>query len=227
MAVEHIPRIICLPGSENEFGTADTTYVIDSYVAGDWDGSSGFLTYWYSDTSGVPAYISAPSDATVHYSYWRDIHNLGVTINASSNTNIDGGGNTGITFGSYISYFDATSAMDNSSVHSYVNMNALIENIQAIYAGDPYFDSTEKIGHIRVFYTHENGRQRKVLYYPYPNHIATVSWGPYSKDGTWNKTGIKTYDRDGADVFLGIGQLPSNENIYHDSTLGITYFNTL
>jgi hypothetical protein len=96
---QHIPQLTCLPGAENEFSIADKWY-IDTYESGDWNGESGNLVSFFSDTPDTQAEIVAPaspSPITVYNSIWTDINNTGQTIDASdpSNTVINCIGITG------------------------------------------------------------------------------------------------------------------------------------
>ena len=89
MSINHIPELTCYPGAQNEFTVADT-WVIDSYVPGEWDGTSGpgNLVYFYSDTSGQQTTIdiSAFGDVYVSYVSFQDVNFVGGTIHADSGT---------------------------------------------------------------------------------------------------------------------------------------------
>jgi hypothetical protein len=100
MADQHIPRIICDPGAENEFAISEKWF-IDDYVAGDWNGAAGSVTQWYSDTIGSQADIVAPAvPGGIHVSHtsWKDIKNTGALIYADDGTSFDLGNNSGIVF---------------------------------------------------------------------------------------------------------------------------------
>lgn len=100
MTDQHIPRIVCDPGAENEFAVAHR-WIIDAYTAGDWDGAAGLPTVWESDTPGAQAEIVAPvvpGDIHVSHTTWQDINNTGALIYADDGTSVDGGNNFGIVF---------------------------------------------------------------------------------------------------------------------------------
>jgi hypothetical protein len=61
----------------------------------------------------------------------------------------------------YLSYFGSSTVADNEDATSYINLNKLIEVIQEVSPGDTYFDSTDEIGQVYVYYTHQDGRKTK------------------------------------------------------------------
>jgi len=94
-------------------------------------------------------------------------------------------------------YFSASSAAQGVSIISTIDGTALIEAIQSHYA-DTYFDATSKLSRVIVYYTQESGRQVKKIVHKGSPLTGTVSWGPYSLDGTWEKSRISVFDPDGA-----------------------------
>lgn len=124
-----------------------------------------------------------------------------------------------------LNYFDSTSVRDNTNATSTLNLTTIVSTVQSAYPGDTYFDSTNEIGIVKVYYTHENGRQKKRLYHSVDSRQALVSWSSFAKDGTWQKTSLKVYDKEGAMVILNRANIGTSEDLYHDSTLGITYLN--
>jgi len=99
MSVNHITELICSPGSNNQFAIADT-WAIDSYVSGDFNGVSGNLVNFYSDTPGSQATIDISTIGNIYVSYvsFQDIKFVGGTVYADS-TCVNLGDNSGINFG--------------------------------------------------------------------------------------------------------------------------------
>lgn len=123
-----------------------------------------------------------------------------------------------------LSSFNVPSAGDNTSVTSSVNPSALVSLIQSVYPGDTYFDSTSEVGPVYVYYTHSAGRQQKRLVHDPVNHQASVQWSSYAQDGTWQKTKIKAFDKDGAFVYLDRSSIGTGEDLTHSD--GTIYLNT-
>jgi hypothetical protein len=182
--------------------TGDNTSYLKSYCQMDWippafpafNSSRGpFQTsVLYADVAtppepgfGYPAYHGYENDYTV--GLWGD-----------ARTGIGAG-----YFGSFssLNYFDQTSVMDGTLAHSVMDLGNVVSKIQSINP-DTYFDSTNKIGTVYVYYTHQDGRQRKKLVHDSAGHQAPVSWTPNARDGTWQKTELKVFDKDGAITFV-------------------------
>jgi hypothetical protein len=123
-----------------------------------------------------------------------------------------------------LSYFNVASAPNNTSVTSTIDSSALITRIQSVYPGDTYFDTTSEMGPVYVYYTHFAGRQQKRLVHDLINHQAPVQWSSYAQDGTWEKTKIKAFDKDGAFVYLNRPDIGTGEDLTHSD--GTIYLNT-
>lgn len=100
MAEQHIPQITndCSSGIvENEFAIADT-WIIDAYVAGEWNGNSTYKAYFYSDTSGTQATISLSSIGDIYTSYcdFTDINFVSGIVYADSTCTWEDQNNSGI-----------------------------------------------------------------------------------------------------------------------------------
>ena len=122
------------------------------------------------------------------------------------------------------SSFNVSSAGDGTVVYSSISPTSMISSIQAAFPGDTYFDSTNKLGKVYVTYTHQAGREQKVVIHDAVNHTGSVSWSPYALDGTWQKNKIVAFDRDGAQVTLNRAQIGTAEDITHSS--GAIHLNT-
>jgi len=122
-----------------------------------------------------------------------------------------------------LNYFDQASVVDGSSATSTLNLSYISSTIQSLYPGDTYFDSTEKIGPVYVYYTHQDGRQVKKLVHPAATHQSLASWSSYARDGTWQKTKLKIFDNDGASVLLDRSSIGASEDLTH--SLGIMTLN--
>lgn len=141
-------------------------------------------------------------------------------------TDLFGDARTGVGFGgggggpepsiTSISYFLVPSVADSTSVTSYINQPVLITAIQSD-SPDSYFDSSNKLGKVYVYYTHELGRERKKLVHVAPDFQAPVQWSPFAKDGTWQKTEVKAYDKNGAVHVLLRGSIGTDEDLDHTS----------
>lgn len=123
-----------------------------------------------------------------------------------------------------LNFFDRASVSDGTSAYSTINLGSLVTAIQTKGA-DSYFDSTAKIGPVYVFYTHQDGRQQKKLVHDATAHQSFVSWTPNARDGTWQKTEIKAFDKDGAVSFLFRTNIGTGEDLTHSggmTTLNLT-----
>lgn len=113
-----------------------------------------------------------------------------------------------------LSFFDSTSVTDGTPVNSYLSLSELVGMIQYI-GTDSYFDSENKIGKTVVYYNHESGREQKRLYFD-QDHTSSVAWSSLARDGTWQKTMIKVYDREGAISIIPRSYIDSTgEDIIH------------
>jgi hypothetical protein len=122
-----------------------------------------------------------------------------------------------------LNYFDRSSVADSTSAYSKINTSSLVSKIQSINP-DTYFDSTDKIGTVYVYYTHQDGRQLKKLVHDSTGHQAFVSWTPNARDGTWQKTELKVFDKDGAITFVDHTSI-TGEDLSHSAgttTLNVT-----
>jgi hypothetical protein len=115
-----------------------------------------------------------------------------------------------------LNFFDRASVADGVSAQSTINLSSLVTAIQN-KGVDPYFDSTLKIGVVYVYYTHQDGRQRKKLIHDSVVHQSLVSWTSNARDGTWEKTGLKIFDKDGATTLLGRTDIGTGEDLTHSS----------
>jgi hypothetical protein len=113
-----------------------------------------------------------------------------------------------------LSFFLESSVGDSTVVNSYLGLTELVRSIQAMGV-DSYFDSEAKIGQVSVYYTHQDGREQKRVFF-YPDHNASVSWSPLARDGTWQKTAIKVYDLEGAVTTISRAYIdPTVEDLTH------------
>ena len=76
-----------------------------------------------------------------------------------------------------LSYFDSTAVADGTNVTSNIDLTALVSAIQSA-SPDTYFDSTDEIGYVYVYYDHTDGRQRKRIVHDPSTHLGTVQWSP-------------------------------------------------
>jgi hypothetical protein len=115
------------------------------------------------------------------------------------------------------SFSDSTVA-DGTYTTSFINPASLVSTIQSS-SPDSYFDSTDKLGQVYVYYTHQDGRQQKRLIHNYDGAImqAPVHWTSNARDGTWQKTSIVVYDKDGAYHELSRSVIGSTEDLDHTS----------
>ena len=125
---------------------------------------------------------------------------------------------------SYISYYSVASVLDGTYATSTIDTSNLVSAIQTASPGDTYFDTTGEIGPVYVYYLHEDGRQKKKLVHNTTSHQVPVSWSPYARDGTWSKSSIKAFDKDGAVIILNRSNIGSGEDLYHrDGTTFLNY----
>lgn len=125
-----------------------------------------------------------------------------------------------------LSYFADSSKADGAYVTSYINKPVLVTAIQND-GTDTYFDSTSEFGKVVTYYVHEDGRQNKRVIHNIDgtNLTGRVMWSEDARDGIWQKTQIKSYDKDGATHVLTRSSIGTGEDVTHTS--GFIYLNTL
>jgi hypothetical protein len=121
-----------------------------------------------------------------------------------------------------INFFNTATVADGTAVTSTVNISELVSAIQTKGA-DPYFDTTSEIGMVFVYYTHEDGRQEKKVVHNSSTHEGTVQWSTNARDGTWAKSRIKAFDKDGALAYLERSDIGTTEDLTHQ--FGVTNLN--
>jgi hypothetical protein len=124
-----------------------------------------------------------------------------------------------------LNFFDSLIAVDGVSVTSTINRTELVSTIQAA-TPDTYFDSTNEIGKVVVYYLHQDGRQQKQIIHDEQTHQASVQWSAFARDGTWQKYKIKAYDLDGAIFNLTRAYIDSTSNdvTHSDGTMSLNTF---
>lgn len=117
-----------------------------------------------------------------------------------------------------ISYFSSSSVADGSNVVSHINKDQLVTAIQNDYS-DSYFDSTDKINKVYVYYTDSGNRQLRTIIHGQDgtNLLGNISWSSYAMDGTWQKIRMKAYTADGASHILTRAIIGANEDIVHNA----------
>lgn len=78
---------------------------------------------------------------------------------------------------------------------------ASLGDVISFMSGDAYFDSTNQFGRVDVFYTHQDGREKKRVSMKRKSPgvlTGGVQWSDWAHDGTWSATRLVAYDRDGA-----------------------------
>lgn len=78
---------------------------------------------------------------------------------------------------------------------------------------DTYFDTAEEVGSAMVQYTHQDGRQRKRIFYAGPNLSGQTSWPSGARDGTWEKDLVTLWDYNGAKASITRSTIGSSEDI--------------
>jgi len=116
---------------------------------------------------------------------------------------------------SVFNYYDRTSVNDGTSAQSTLNLSYISSTIQLLYPGDTYFDSTNKIGPVYVYYMHQDGRQVKRIVHPAATHQSLASWSSNARDGTWQKMKLKIFDNDGASVLIDRSSIGVSEDLTH------------
>ena len=94
-----------------------------------------------------------------------------------------------------ISYFSQASIADGTAVTSTINKLDLVTAIQA-HNPDTYFDSTDEIGKVYVYFRHQDLRQMKKIIHEGTGLIGSVSWTSNARDGTWEKYRVLAFDND-------------------------------
>lgn len=123
------------------------------------------------------------------------------------------------------SFFSSGTVADGNAIISTVN-NAFLVNLIQSYVSDPYFNSTSELYEARIYYTHIDGRQKKMIRHILSNGLlsGSVFWVVGAHDGTWQKTKIKVFDTNGASVQLSRAIIGTNEDLSH--SLGVMTLNT-
>ena len=118
-----------------------------------------------------------------------------------------------------ISYFSDATVVDGTSVTSFINRDDLVAAIQGD-STDTYFDSTDEIGKVYVYYRHDEGRQQKKIVHTGPSLSGTVLWTDNARDGTWEKYRVLAFDGDGAQRDLNRSVIGTGEDATHlDGTI--------
>ena len=124
---------------------------------------------------------------------------------------------------STINSFSQSTVADGSSVTSTIDRDGLVSSIQA--AGtDNYFDSTAEVARVDVYYTHQDGRQKKRLIHQYPGFATGASWSSFARDGTWSKSKVRAFDWESAKIDLDGTNVPAGEDLTHGG--GVMNLNT-
>jgi hypothetical protein len=123
-----------------------------------------------------------------------------------------------------LSFFNASSVLDGTSVVSHVNLPELVTAVQAD-SSDVYFDSTSKINTVNVYYGLQGGRQVKKIVHEGPDMTNSVSWSSWARDGTWQKVRVRVFDSDGAMHDIHRAVIGSSEDITHSD--GTIFLNTI
>jgi hypothetical protein len=122
-----------------------------------------------------------------------------------------------------LNYFNVASVTTDVDATSTIDQADLVTAIQN-KGVDDYFDTTNELGKVYIYYTHEDGRQQKKLRHDSVTHQAVVNWSEFARDGTWEKTQVKAFDHDGATTFLYRSDIGSAEDLTHSD--GTTTLNT-
>ena len=69
--------------------------------------------------------------------------------------------------------------------------------------------------------THLLPWQRKKLVHDATSHRAYTSWTPNARDGTWEKTQLKVFDKDGAVTFINRPDIISEDLTHIDGTTSL------
>lgn len=122
------------------------------------------------------------------------------------------------------SFFSDSSVADGTNALSYINKETLVSMIQTD-SPDIYLDTTDEISRVKIFYTHQDNRQKKIISHDGPDLIGSVSWSPIARDGTWQKTKVIVFNHEGSRHELNRAAIGSAEDIIHAS--GVMYLNTI
>jgi len=114
----------------------------------------------------------------------------------------------------YFGGFDRASVADGTNANLVIDTEAQASKC----AGDILLDSSAEIKQVHVYYTHELGRQKKLVKLDKPSFTTPVSWSPtYTLDGTWRKTRVKVFDNEGATHVFFRSDIGTSEDITHAS----------
>jgi len=121
-----------------------------------------------------------------------------------------------------ISYFSQASVGDGTAVISTINRTDLVTAIQT-HNPDTYFDSTDEIGKVYVYFRHQDLRQQKKIVHSGTGLTGTVSWTLNAHDGAWEKYRVLAFDNDGAEHDLPRSIIGTGEDATHSG--GVTTLN--
>lgn len=121
-----------------------------------------------------------------------------------------------------LSYFSQASVGDGTAVLSTVDRDFIVSSIQSLFA-DSYFDSASKIAKVNVYYTHQDGVQKKRIIHDGTALTGSVMWSHNALDGTWAKDRVVAFDANGAQRALHRAEIGTFEDCTHSE--GITYLN--
>jgi hypothetical protein len=89
---------------------------------------------------------------------------------------------------------------NNIPVISTINASVLMTKL----SGDStYFTTIGDVNRVYLYFTHENGRQKKRLIHDGTGLSTSVSWSTSAKPGVWQLTKTKVFDREGAEHDFG------------------------
>jgi len=113
-----------------------------------------------------------------------------------------------------LSYFSDATVADDEPVTSIANLTEILAAIQHKGA-DPYFTSIQDIGRVVIYFTHQDGRQKKRFVHD-PQNVS-VSWTTVARDGVWYKNRIRVFTPELAETVLEREDIGDSEDITHSS----------
>lgn len=185
----------------------------------------------YDSSPGTQAGFTSQQTHNQNYNYSRlsvcDSPGASTTTVNSIGTNYSGVIGVSILAGAdSMSFFSDSTVADGTNVVSYINKTILVNAIQSD-SSDNYFDSTDKLNKVYVYYTDPGNRELKSIRHEIDgtNLKGYVSWSPFAGDGTWQKIKVKAYDLENALHVLNRAAIGSGEDITHSS--GIMHLNRI
>lgn len=94
-----------------------------------------------------------------------------------------------------------------------VTSTADVDDAVTKAGSNPYFNSSDKLTRIDIWYIHADGKQMKKVIHKSPSYQVQVYWSEYAKSGTWQKQAARIYNHDGAELMFDRATIGTGEDV--------------